>query len=149
MAPALEYAPLNTALVGPVIALALWTFFMELWMYSYRIPDLEKYKVKVSPTMTVEDMNRPIPRHRQWPADNYNHLHEQPTVFYAVALALTFLQAVDGTSSTLAWAYVGARVVHSLVQASTNVIMTRFSLFALSSLLLFGLTLKGALVAFF
>ncbi|KAF7184940.1 hypothetical protein HII31_13752 [Pseudocercospora fuligena] len=148
MAPTLEYAPLNTALVSPVIALALWTFFMELWMYSYRIPDLEKYKVKISPNMTKDDMNRPIPRSRQWPADNFNHLHEQPTVFYAVALGMTFLQAVDGTSAALAWAYVGARVVHSLVQASTNVIMTRFSLFALSSLLLFGLTLKGAFVAF-
>jgi hypothetical protein len=73
------------------------------------------------------------PRNVQWKAQNYNHLHEAPTVFYAVALALALLGAGNGLNATLAWAYVGLRVVHSLVQATVNKVMLRFLIFALSS----------------
>jgi hypothetical protein len=98
--------------------------------------------------MTVQSMNAKIPRHRQWPADNYNHLHEQPTVFYAVAICLTFLEARDSTTVGLAWAYVGARVVHSLIQARTNIILARFGVFALSSVFLGALVVRGLTRAF-
>jgi hypothetical protein len=42
----------------------------------------------------------------QWKAHNYNHLHEAPTVFYAVALVLALLNQGDGISLMIAWAYV-------------------------------------------
>lgn len=97
---------------------------------------------------TRAELEKQIPRHRNWPAENFNHLHEQPTVFYAVALALTFLEASDGLTVTLAWAYVGVRVVHSLIQARTNIIMQRFGAFAVSGVILFGMTVKAAVVCF-
>ncbi|MEI9852534.1 MAG: MAPEG family protein [Sphingomonas sp.] len=75
----------------------------------------------------------------QWPTHNYNHLMEQPTLFYALALALAVLGAGDGWNAVLAWAYVGLRVLHSLVQATFNKISVRFALFALSSFVLMGL----------
>jgi hypothetical protein len=53
-------------------------------------------------------------------ADNYNHLHEQPTLFYALALGAQLVGADDTVNVGLAWAYVAVRVVHSLVQASRN-----------------------------
>ncbi|SMR62807.1 unnamed protein product [Zymoseptoria tritici ST99CH_3D1] len=134
-------------LVAPALSLAGWTLIMEIWMYAYRIPDLEKYKVDTSPNMTAESMKK-IPRHRQWPADNYNHLHEQPTVFYATAICLTLLDAHDKTTVGLAWAYVAARVLHSLIQARTNVIMQRFSVFAISGVILGSLVVRGLLRAF-
>ena len=114
-------------------------------MYTLRLPALSKYKVDTSPAMTTTSMNAKIPRHLQWPADNYNHLMEQPTQFYAVALALNQLGVDDGLTVKLAWTYVGLRVVHSLVQALTNTIMIRFQLFAASSLVLLGLTGKAVL----
>lgn len=133
-------------LLGPVVGLVSWTFVMEAWMYALRLPALSKYKVDTSPSMTTADMNAKIPRHLQWPADNYNHLHEQPTLFYAMALALNQLGVQDGVTVKLAWTYVGLRVAHSLVQASKNPIMIRFQIFAASSLVLAGLTAKAALV---
>jgi len=48
------------------------------------------------------------------------------------------------TEAKLAWGYVGLRIVHSLVQATSNPIMVRFSLFAASELTMLGLLLKGA-----
>jgi hypothetical protein len=45
----------------------------------------------------------------------------------------------------LAWAYVGLRVVHSLIQATVNIVTYRFIVFTLSSLCLIALTLHAAI----
>ncbi|KAK5118937.1 hypothetical protein LTR62_000148 [Meristemomyces frigidus] len=127
-------------LLGPLVGLVSWTFVMETWMYALRLPAMEKYKVDVHPGMTKGDMNSKLPASVRWPADNYDHLHEQPTVFYAIIFALDRLGMQDTLTVRLAWTYVALRIVHSLVQASTNAIMVRFSLFAASSVTLVGLT---------
>ncbi|WP_436049364.1 MAPEG family protein [Phenylobacterium sp. LjRoot225] len=80
----------------------------------------------------------------RWKADNYNHLMEQPTLFYAVALVLAFAGAGDGLNAGLAWAYVALRIVHSLVQALVNVILVRFGVFMVASLVLLALTIRAA-----
>ena len=82
--------------------------------------------------------------YHRWKADNYNHLMEQPTQFYAIMFALIHLKANDNLTVGLAWGYVGLRVVHSLVQSISNPIMVRFQIFALSSVALLGLTARAA-----
>jgi hypothetical protein len=79
----------------------------------------------------------------RWKADNYNHLMEQPTLFYAIAIVLALVEP-DATNRALAWGYVGLRVAHSLVQALVNKIEVRFGLFALSSLVLIVLSVRAA-----
>jgi hypothetical protein len=79
-------------------------------------------------------------------AENYNHLHEQPTLFYALALAAQLANAVDGISVALAWTYVGLRVIHSFVQATRNVILVRFYVFAAASFVLLLLLLRTILL---
>ena len=93
-------------------------------------------------------MNEALPADVKWPADNYNHLLEQPTQFYAVALSLALIGADDDLNVKLAWGYVGVRVVHSLVQSVANPIMKRFSVFLASSAVLAALTARGALTFF-
>ena len=51
----------------------------------------------------------------------------------------------DATATMLAWAYVGLRVVHSLVQATVNRIVLRFSIFMLASLVLVAFTVREAM----
>jgi hypothetical protein len=89
-----------------------------------------------------------LPETAQWPAHNYIHLLEQPTLFYAVALLLAMVGAGDGVNAMIAWGYVGLRIVHSIVQATANIIRFRFVLFALSSLCLIALTLHAAMAVF-
>ena len=113
---------------------------MEAWMYALRIPALSKYKVDTSPEKIKESMAANVPPHVQYPADNYNHLMEQPTQFYAIALAMNQMGVTDGVTVKLAWTYVGLRVLHSLVQATKNPIMVRFQIFLASSLVLLGMT---------
>ena len=120
---------------------------MWLWLYATRIPALNAAKVDLSRPGGV-DLDLALPPQVQWKAHNYNHLHEAPTVFYAVALVLAIVGQGDGVNAVLGWAYVALRVVHSLIQATVNRIMARFAVFALSSLVLMALVLHAAMAVF-
>lgn len=133
---------LNAPLVRPVAVLAGWTFVMEAWMYATRIPAANKYDVSLEPDQCTADLQTKLPIKVRQVADNYNHLHEQPTTFYAVALALTVLGDKHRYTQYAAWGYVGIRIVHSLFQALVNKIMVRFQLFLGSSFVLAGLTAR-------
>jgi hypothetical protein len=133
------------SLIPPVLALIGWTFVMWVWLYATRIPAVRAARidlVAVSRTGSKLDVPPEVAR----VADNYNHLHEQPTLFYALALAAQVANAVDDISVALAWTYVGLRVIHSFVQATRNVILVRFYVFAAASLVLLLLLLRTILL---
>ncbi|MEE4252376.1 MAG: MAPEG family protein [Alcanivoracaceae bacterium] len=127
----------------PVMALVAWSLVMWLWMYVTRLPAMRKAEMKPDPNAPRGEQMSQLPPAVRWKADNYNHLMEQPTIFYAAALALALMGQGDGINLILAWTYVGLRVVHSLWQALTNVIELRFVLFALSTLPLIAMTWNG------
>jgi len=130
----------------PVVALAGWTMVMWVWLYATRIPALKTARVDADALVrrTGGSLDDVLPTEVQWKAHNYNHLHEAPTVFYAIALTLALIGKGDGLAATLGWAYVGLRVAHSLVQATSNKVMVRFGLFALSSAVLLALIVMTA-----
>jgi hypothetical protein len=109
---------------------------MCVWLYATRIPALKKHNVVYDPRRPAEEFHAQIPADVRWKADNYNNLLEQPTIFYAVALTLALLNEGAGLNAGLAWAYVGLRIAHSLVQALINEVMIRFALFAAASIVL-------------
>jgi hypothetical protein len=135
-------------MLAPVIALVLWTFVMWAWMYVTRIPAIKHARMRLDPTAPRGEQMNQLPPAVRWKADNYNHLFEQPVLFYAVALSLALLGDATAWSLCLAWTYVVLRVVHSLWQSINNKIEIRFMLFALSSLVLLALTVRAALLVF-
>jgi hypothetical protein len=139
---------MTSSILQPVVALVLWSFVMWAWLYATRIPAIRAANAPMPPETTAADLNAILPPRVRWPADNYNHLMEQPTLFYAVALTLAVTGAGVGLNVWLAWGYVGLRVVHSLVQAITNVIMVRFSVFMVASLVLLVLSVRAAMMVF-
>ncbi len=142
---------MNSAILQPVVALALWTMIMWIWMYATRLPAMGKVEgldTKAWVGGVGGDLDKVLPGKIQWIAHNYNHLHEAPTVFYAVSIVLALVGAGDGFNANLAWIYVALRVAHSLVQALWNRVMVRFILFALSSIVLMMLTAHAALEVF-
>jgi hypothetical protein len=126
-------------ILAPVVVLVGWTMVLWAWMYATRLPAIQRAKMRLDPTAGRGEQMATLPPRVRWKADNYNHLMEQPTLFYAIALTLALVGHGGGWSARLAWIYVGLRVVHSLVQATWNKIEVRFSLFFLSSLVLIGL----------
>lgn len=141
---------IGMAILQPVVALAAWTMVMWFWLYGTRIPALSA--AKVDPEELVNDpkltLDNVLPPQVQWKAHNYNHLHEAPTVFYAVAITLAIVGQGDGLNAQIAWAYVGLRVVHSIIQATINKVTVRFGIFALSSFCLMFLVARAALAMF-
>ena len=141
---------IGAEILKPLAVLAGWTMVMWIWMYVTRIPAMNKAGIDSKNLVggSGKDLDAVIDPKVQWIAHNYNHLHEAPTVFYAVALALALIGQGDGLNAELAWIYVVLRVLHSLVQATSNRVMIRFALFALSSLALMALTLHLLLAVF-
>ena len=137
-------------ILQPVVALAAWTMVMWFWLYGTRIPALSA--AKVDPDDLVHDptkgLDQVLPPQVMWKAHNYNHLHEAPTVFYAVAIVLAIIGEGDGLNAQLGWAYVALRVVHSIIQATINKVQLRFMVFALSSFVLMALVARAAMVMF-
>ena len=138
-----DYSPI----LAPVVALVAWTLLVMLWMVIARFSYFRKIGVSLG---TVPHGSRgvnldanPDAAAAQWKSHNYNHLMEQPTIFYAVALALAMMNFGGGINYWLAWGYVGLRILHSLIQCTVNVVRFRLAVFALASFCLIGLTVHA------
>ena len=139
----MHYSPI----LAPVVALVAWTLLVMLWMVVARGRAFRKLGVtwsNIPPGSRGVDLDGRAEPVDQWKSHNYNHLMEQPTIFYAIALALALMDMGGGINYWLAWGYVGFRVLHSIVQGTVNVVAYRFTLFLLASLCLIGLTVHAA-----
>lgn len=135
-------------ILGPVVALVAWSMVMWIWMYATRLPAIQAANITLDPDIPRGEQMAQLPASVRWKADNYSHLMEQPTIFYALAISLAVLDAGSGVNLYLAWAYVLLRIVHSLFQSMVNKIELRFLIFVLSNVPLFWLTFNaGVLVA--
>jgi hypothetical protein len=134
-------------MLSPVLALIAWTFVVMLWMYATRLPAMSAAGIDARQLKRKDEFDvLPVPVKQV--ADNYNHLHEQPTVFYALAVCTHLLGQADLLNIALAWAYVGLRVLHSLLQCTVNYVPLRFVLFVTSALALMVLLVRNLLALF-
>ena len=141
---------MHSDILRPMVVLIAWTLVMLGWALSTRVPAMKAAGVDLRTLVGTKgsDADRSLPPQAQWKVHNYNHLMEQPTLFYAVCAVLALSGSGDGPNAWIAWAYVGLRILHSIAQATTNRVQTRFILFLLSSLALIALTLHAALAVF-
>jgi len=134
-------------LLGPVVALVAWTLVMFIWMYITRLSAMKRAGISLKGRVGTRGgaLEGVIPDQANWKAHNYNHLMEQPTIFYAIVLALALMHFDAPINVYLAWGYVVLRIIHSLIQATVNVVTWRFLVFILATLCLIGLTTHAAL----
>lgn len=135
----------TNAILGPVLALVAWSLLMMIWMYAVRFPAMKRAGISMAGRIGSKtgSLDGKVEDHVQWKAHNYNHLMEQPTLFYAVALSLALLGDGHRLGLVFAWAYVGFRVAHSLVQVTSNVVRWRFYLFIAASACLAAMTIRA------
>ena len=139
---------MHSPILAPLVALVLWSFVMWAWLYATRIPAIVENRIVFDPYRPAAEFHAQLPAPVRWKADNYNHLMEQPTLFYAVVLTLALLDAGTGLNTYLAWLYVVLRIAHSLVQATVNAIMPRFVLFMAASVVLLTMSVRAAVGVF-
>lgn len=133
----------------PVLVLVAWTCILWIWLYATRIPAMRN--IKVDPKVARHPggaWREQIPSRTRSVADNYNHLHEQPTIFYAIMFFAGLTGGGDTFGLGLAWAYVALRIAHSFVQIIIGTVMIRFAVFSLASLALMALVVKELLRVF-
>lgn len=133
----------------PVLALIVWSLIVWCIMYARRIPAMNAAKIAPDSAKSPDgDWKNKLPASVQYAAHNYNHLMEQPTIFYALMFYLHISGQGTGLAMKLAWIYVILRVLHSLVQITANKVMVRFGLFALSTLVLIAMALHAVMAVF-
>ena len=139
----MDYSPL----LPPVVVLVAWTLLIMALVAVTRFAAFKKMGITLG---TIPAGSRGVnlegkaPDEVQWKSHNYTHLLEQPTIFYAMVLTLALMGMNQPINIWLAWGYVGLRILHSLIQCTTNIVKYRFPVFALASLCLLGLTVHAA-----
>jgi hypothetical protein len=141
---------MHAEILKPVVVLIAWTLAMLLWMLVTRLPAMRAAGIRMGSLTGTKgsDADRVLPASAQWKAHNYNHLHEQPTLFYALCFVIALAGADHPVNTAFAWTYVALRVAHSLVQATVNRVLPRFALFAAASVVLMALTLHAGMAVF-
>ncbi|RTE86597.1 MULTISPECIES: MAPEG family protein [Gammaproteobacteria] len=129
----------------PALAMGLFTFLVAIRLMLARVKDMKALKVHPQKGQDTKHLKSLLSEKTGWIADNYNHLFEQPVIFYVACFSLAILDAVHITTLSLAWAYVTLRVLHSWVQTTTNVVLLRFNLFLASWLVIVAMLIFGVL----
>lgn len=128
---------MTQSLLLPVVVLVTWSLIMWVWMLATRLPAMRKAKMHPQDAKhTGAGSTDNLPSEARQVADNYNHLMEQPTIFYALVLAVAIGGIGQILDVWLAWGYVVIRIAHSILQATINIVMYRFYLFVASTMLL-------------
>ncbi len=136
---------MGSSILTPALALVVWTLAIWMVMYSRRIPAMQAAKIDPDSARHPGSLDT-LPASARSAADNYNHLHEAPTIFYALVFYTHLAGNADPWFVVLAWAYVGLRVMHSLVQVTINKVLIRFALFTLSTLVLMAIAVGNLLM---
>lgn len=138
----MTYSPI----LVPVVALVAWTLLVMLWMLVARSREFRRMGINfhnIPDGSRGVDLDGKAESSAQWKSHNYNHLMEQPTIFYAIAITLALIDFGGGINYWLAWGYVAFRILHSLVQGTVNIVRYRLALFSLASLCLLGLVVHA------
>ena len=136
------------AILKPVFAMGLLTLMMTVWLLIARIPAMTKLKIHPQQGRDTAELRKLLPDSANGPANNYNHLFEQPVVFYAVCISLALLNHVDSFFVNCAWIYVALRVVHSLIQATIDIVTIRFYVFLTSWIVLATMIVRESIAIF-
>jgi hypothetical protein len=131
-----------TSILTPALALVMLSLIVWAIMVAVRPRAMIRVGMPWQAARYTAELTD-LPRPARDVADNYNHLMEQPTIFYAL-IFYTFLAGTgDGINVAIAWGYVGLRVVHSIIQMTINIVAYRFWTFFSSTLLLILLTVRN------
>ena len=134
----------SISILRSIFAMGALSFVMWVWVGATRLPTMRRLGIPLQDAAHVVELRARLPASATKVSDNYNHLFETPTLFYAIALAIVMAGAADPIQVFCAWAFVVLRVLHSLVHATINSVALRAPLFALCWAALATMIVHGA-----
>lgn len=118
----------------PVAALAMWTLLVLL------LVPIHRFRAGAQQKVTADDFrfgeSAAVPPQVSIPNRAWMNLLEAPLLFYLACIILFSLRATDQPALVLAWSYVGARIIHSLIHVTYNRVFHRLIAFAVSNVIL-------------
>lgn len=127
----------NHAIFLPALAMVALTFSVLAVMFRRRVAQLKRDRIhpqKVATSTQASLLYTDVA-----PADNFRNLFEMPVLFYLALGVAAITDQVTMPVLVLAWSYVAARTLHSVIQCSYNKVIHRFRAFALSAFVLVAL----------
>jgi len=138
---------LSNELAMPMLGMLVLTLLVWAYLFIQRVGYARAHKLDIEAMKTPQDMVALIPAENSSASNNFKNLCEMPVVFYATCLYLTVFGGVDDLHVTCAWAFVGFRVMHSLVHCTYNRVMHRFIAYLLSSIAVWIMVIRALLAA--
>lgn len=139
--------------IQPLIGMVGVTAGVWSYMYLKRLIYLSQNQVPLEQIDTPSKLDNLIPASVNLPSYNLKNLFEAPVVFYALCIA-SEIQRSQGLLSAqdwlyqVAWAYVLLRLAHSVIHCTYNNVMHRFIAYFLSSIVLWLMAIRVAVIAF-
>lgn len=132
-------------ILGAAAVLGLWSVLM-FFIYAVRLVSTGAKVGDLPAGFRGPDADSETPDTVKWTRHNYEHLMEQPTLFYAMVIILAVVGDTSAASYYAAWIYTGARILHSVWQMQVNTVPVRFMLFAISTLALLMLCVHAVML---
>ena len=123
----------------PALAMIALTLIVWVRLYSVRIPEMRRLRIHPQAVATSAQKSARLVDTRA--ADNFSNLFEVPVLFYLALIVAYLTHQVTSLVLGLAWCFVAGRVLHSLIQCSYNKVMHRFTVYAVSTCLVWVLWL--------
>lgn len=136
------------AILKPVVAMFVLTFVVWTYLYVVRIGYMRRERIHPQRVRSPGRKRELIPEEINYPADNLANLTELPVVFYGLCLLLYMTTMADTVDVVAAWSFFLFRAAHSAVQCTVNRVMLRFSVYMVSSLILWFMVLRTAIRLF-
>ena len=119
--------------------------FVVILLYATRVPSLIKMWGNLQHAKHADELRPKLTLKLRYINDNYNHIFEHPTLFYAVVIYIFLMEHTDNIHVFLAWGYVATRMIHTAIQLTTNNVSWRAAIFSISGLCLIAMIVKESL----
>ena len=120
----------------PLLAQVLLTAIDWFWMYKTRIAEMKRNRINPRILSNATESSNNCLNSVVDSADNFKNLFEIPVLFYVAVIMLYVTQMVDVLFLTLAGVFVLFRYIHSFVHITYNNVMHRFTVYVISTLML-------------
>ncbi|MDF2183106.1 MAPEG family protein [Neptuniibacter sp. CAU 1671] len=131
---------MNNAIFMPMMLLAGWTLLVMM-VIPYR-----RFKAGFAKQVSTQDFllgeSDRVPGWVKIPNRNFMNLLESPLLFYVVCLIAYLTGQITSLVVTLAWGFLLARILHSLVHLTYNRVGHRLICFAIANLILLALWVR-------
>ncbi len=128
-------------ILEPVLAMILLHTVVWIWMTITRGIAMSQVGMKLEGGKHTSDLQQ-LPTYARQVADNYNHLYELPTIFYALVFYIWAMGHSDIIHVWCAWGFFVSRVVHSIIQGTINKVSIRFPIFAIGWIIVIVMSVR-------